>query len=237
MSGWSAKKFWKEAKAEAVEGGYAILLDGRMVRTPAKSPLIIPSRALAQAVTQEWEAQSDEVKPATMPLTRAANSAIDKVGPQRADVVAMLAEYGGTDLICYRAESPVALAARQAAAWDELLDWAEEVFAARLQPVVGVMFKSQDVTALSRLLGAVDAHDDFELTALHDLIALTGSLVLGLAVSSGRLSAEEAWPLSRIDETWQEEQWGVDEEAAEMASHKRADFDAAARLLALVREA
>jgi chaperone required for assembly of F1-ATPase len=206
------------------------------VRTPAKAHLILPSRGLAEAVAGEWDAQGDEVDPAQMPLTRAANSAVDKVRVQRPDVVAMLAEYGGTDLLCYRAESPAELVSRQAQSWDPLLDWAAERFGARLLPVQGVMFVAQDPSALSALATAIAAHDDFELAGLHDLITISGSLVLALAVSEGHLTAEEAWPLSRLDETWQEEQWGPDEEATETAARKAADFCQAATLIALARK-
>lgn len=236
MSEWKAKRFWTRTHLVEEGGGFGIRLDDRPVRTPGKAPLVVPSRGLGDAIVAEWDAQVEEINPNLMPLTRAANSAIEKIAVQRPDVVAMLAEYGATDLLCYRAEHPDALIRRQAEAWNPLLDWAGRELAAPLTPVAGVMFHPQPDTSLARLTALVEAHDDFELVALHDLIALSGSLVVGLAISKGRLDAAAAWPLTRIDETFQEEDWGVDEEAAALAERKRSDFLQAERLLKLVRE-
>ena len=159
MSEWKARRFWKEAAIREAEGGWEIALDGRSLRTPNKQPLILPTAALAEAIAAEWDAQEDLVTPQTMPLTRAANSAIEKVTPQRNEVVAMLADYGGTDLLCYRAEAPAELVARQAAAWDPLLDWSAETFGARLIDTVGVIPVAQDPAALARLRAALEALD------------------------------------------------------------------------------
>ncbi len=235
MSDWRAKRFWAEVAVTETEGGYGVALDGRPVRTPGKAPLILPNRALAEAVAAEWDDQEGEVDPRTMPVTRAANSAIEKVIPQRAAVIAHLAEYGGTDLLCYRAE-PGALADRQAARWDPLLDWAAARFGARLRVAPGLMPVAQDPTALARLTAALDRFPPFPLAGLHDLITLSGSLVLGLAVAEDHLGAEAAWTLSRLDETWQEEQWGRDAEAAEAAEAKRQSFLLAASFFRLAQE-
>lgn len=159
-----------------------------------------------------------------MPMTRMANSAIDRIGAKRDEVIDYIAEYGATDLVCYRAESPEALAARQAAVWDPYLDWAHETLAARLLPTAGIMPVAQSTAALSALRDAVAAHDRFELMGLHDLVALTGSLVLGLAASRGHRAPGEIWADSRIDEVWQIEQWGEDEEAAQASEIKRLAF-------------
>ncbi|MBD3786358.1 MAG: ATPase [Sphingomonadales bacterium] len=229
MSGWSAKRFWKAAEAVAAEGGYGVVLGGRPVRTPAKAPLMVPSLALAQAIAAEWDAQDEKIAPETMPVTRAANAAIDKVRAQQAEVAELIAEYGGTDLLCYRAEAPEELIARQSAAWDGWLDWAAAQYGARLVVTVGVIPVAQPPEALAALRARVAAMDPFELAALHDLVGITGSLVLGLAVAEGALGAAEAWDLARIDETWQIEQWGADEEAAEQAALKREALLAAER--------
>lgn len=234
MSEWKAKRFWKEATTAPADGGWQVLLDGRPVRTPAKAPLILPTQALAQALAAEWQAQEERIDPGTMPITRTANSALDKVAGQRAEVAAMLAEYGGSELLCYRAERPIELIARQASEWDPLLDWAEERYGARLVTVQGVMPIAQDAAALERLSAPVHAMDPFALAAFHDLVALSGSLVLALAVIEGRIEAQEAWRLSRLDEDWQIEQWGADEEAEAMARVKRAAFDDAARFWVLL---
>jgi chaperone required for assembly of F1-ATPase len=235
MSGWASKRFWTRAEATPAEQGWEVRLDGRSVRTPARAPLVLPALPLAEAIAEEWDAQTDLVDPASMPMTRAANSAIDKVTPQRAAVAAMLADYAGTDMLCYRADSPAELAAQQAAAWDPFLDWAADRFGARLVVTVGVVPVAQPPEALERLAAEVDRLDPFALTAFHDLVALSGSLVLGLAAISGRASGEELWDVSRIDEDWQARLWGVDDEAAEAAARRRADFLNALRFHALSR--
>lgn len=234
MSGWSAKRFWTAAAPVAVEGGWGVALDGRSVRTPAKALLVVPSLALAQAIAAEWDAQGEKIVPETMPATRAANAAIDKVAPQQAEVAALIAEYGGTDLLCYRAEAPEELICRQSAAWDGWLDWAQARFGAGLSVTAGVIPVPQPPEALAALSARVAAMTPFELAALHDLVGITGSLVLGLAVAEGALSAAEAWDLARIDETWQIEQWGDDEEAAELAARKREALLAAERFWQLL---
>lgn len=233
MTGWTAKRFWQAATAEVCDGGYTVRLDGRAVKTPAKAPLVVPTRALAQEIAAEWQAQQGTVKPDTMPFTRMANSAIDKVVPQFAEVAAMLAEYGGSDLLCYRATGPAPLADRQAQGWDPLLDWAADVLGARLRATAGVMHIPQEAVALARLADEVRALSNFRLAAFHDLVAISGSLVLALAVARGRLPAGQAWDLSRIDETWQIEQWGEDEEAAAAEGVRKAAFLHAARFFGL----
>ncbi|MFT6533237.1 MAG: chaperone required for assembly of F1-ATPase [Limimaricola cinnabarinus] len=234
MSEWKAKRFWKEANVAPAEGGWQVLLDARPVRTPAKAPLVLPTQALAEALAAEWQAQEERIDPGSMPLTRTANSALDKVAVQRAEVAQMLAAYGGSDLLCYRAERPAELIARQASEWDSLLDWAEERHGARLVTATGVMPVAQDAAALERLAAPVFAMEPFALAAFHDLVALSGSLVLALAVVERRLEPQEAWRLSRLDEDWQIEQWGDDEEAEAMARVKRAAFLDAARFWALL---
>jgi len=237
LTGWAPKRFWKAATAEAAPGGWEVRLDGRPLRTPAKAPLMLPTAALARAIAAEWNAQGATVDPAAMPLTRAANSAIDKVTPGREEVVAMLAAYGETDLLCHRAEAPEGLVRRQAEAWDPLLAWAAEALSAPLIPTVGVIGVPQPPESLARLRAAVDALDPYELTAFHDLVALSGSLVLALAALRGQAPAEALWQASRVDEGWQEELWGADEEAARAAELKRRDFLQAMRFLGLLRAA
>lgn len=233
MSGWKAKRFWKEATALAADGGWTVRLDNRPVKTPAKAPLVVPTEALARAIAAEWDAQQGEVRPETMPFTRAANSAIDKVATQLPEVVEIVAAYGGTDLLCYRATGPEPLICRQGEGWDPVLDWAAGHLGARLVHTAGVMHIPQDPAALERLTDRVAALTPFQLAAFHDLVALSGSLVLAFAVTEGRLDAEAAWRLSRIDEEWQIEQWGEDEEAAAAAAVRHEAFIQAARFYAL----
>jgi len=235
-AGWARKRFWKEVTVAPADAGYAVHLDGRPVRTPAKAPFIAPAQAVAEAAAEEWLAQEGELKPETMPVTRAVNSAIDRVAPQIEDVRGIVAAYGGSDLLCYRAGAPAELVQRQAERWDPALAWAEERFGARLILGEGVMHVAQPEAAVAALERAVAAYTPLELTALHDLVAISGSLVLGLSVAEGAMAAEEAWAASRVDEDWQVEQWGEDAEAVEAAANKRAAFLEAARLIQLARE-
>jgi len=236
MSEWKARRFWKTASLTETGAGFGVALDARPLRTPAGARLIVPTRAMAAAIAAEWQAQDSEVKPASMPVTRAANAAIDKVSAQFDEVAGMIAAYADSDLLCYRAGSPQELVARQAAAWDPLLDWAAQRFGARLMTVSGVMHRPQDARALGRLADQVHAMGPFELTAFHDLVGLSGSLVLGLAAIHEVAPIGEIWRLSRIDETWQEEQWGIDEEARTLAGRKESEFRAAKRFHDLARD-
>ncbi|MEL7099689.1 MAG: ATP12 family protein [Pseudomonadota bacterium] len=235
MTEWKQKRFWKSATAEAAEGGWRIALDGRGVKTPAKTPLIVPSQTLAARIAAEWDAQDEVVAPLSMPFTRSANAALDKVVPQHAEVAAMLADYGDSDLLCYRADGPDGLVHRQQNTWDPLLDWAADVLGARLSPRAGVMHAPQDPAALATLKAQTEALDAFELTAFHDLVSLSGSLIIGFAALHGAQDANALWQASRLDELWQIEQWGEDEEAEEVAMRKKADFDHALTFLAAHR--
>lgn len=235
-SEWKPKRFWKQADIAQVKAGWQVLLDGRPVRTPAKAQLAMPTRALARAVAEEWDAQETEVDPNAMPLTRAVNAAVDKVVPQHHDVAAMLAAYGATDLLCYRATEPAALHDRQRAAWDPLLDWAAEHCGGRLHTGQGIVPIAQPEAATAALGAPLFEADAFRLTALHDLVTVSGSLVLALAVDAGRIDADEAHRLSRIDEDWQIEQWGDDDEALKASESKRAQLRVAELLLSLLRE-
>lgn len=228
MSGWAAKRFWKEATVGETEGGFQVLLDGRAVKTPAKSSLVVPSRVLADAMTAEWDAQEDAIDPNAMPVTRMANSAIDKVTVQHAAIADMLAAYGDSDLLCYRATEPRELVMRQAKQWDPILDWAVDSLGVRLTPVSGVMYAAQNAHSVRKLTDLVHALSPFQLTAFHDLVSMSGSLILAFAVINGRLDADAAWELSRLDELWQEELWGKDEEAQALAQKKYAEFARAA---------
>jgi len=230
MSEWKAKRFWKEAGITEAETGFGVALDGRPVKTPAKAPLILPTRAFADEVAREWDAVEEQIDPRDMPFTRTANAAIDKVAVQQAEVAEMIADYGGTDLLCYRADAPEALRARQNAAWDPLLDWAEATYGARLLVTSGVMHLAQPETALAPLRTVVREFTPFQLAALHDLVALSGSLIIGLAVARSHQPPETLWSVSRIDETWQEEHWGEDAEAQNQTALKYASFLHAARV-------
>lgn len=237
MTEWKARRFWTQATVAPVDGGYEVRLDGRPLRTPGKLPLVVPSQALALAIAAEWDAQADVIDPGAMPLTRAANSAIERVAPRFDAVADMLADYGGTDLLCYRADHPVELVLRQAEGWNPWLDWARDTLGAPLRVTQGVIPVAQDRAALARLRARLGSLSPWQLTALHDLVTLSGSLVLGLAVLDGRLDAEAAHRLSRLDEEHQAEIWGRDEEADAAAEGRLQALRNAARLLALLGSA
>lgn len=221
MSEWKPRRFWTTAGIRPVDAGFEVTLDDRPVRTPGKLPLVLPTAAFAKAVAAEWDAQAEVVDPLTMPLTRAANSAVEKVATQFDAVAGMLAEYGGTDLLCYRATGPDDLVRKQAESWDPLINWAATDLNAPLTVTHGIVHVAQDAAALRNLHQQVLGLDVFGLTALHDLVTLPGSLVLGLAVVKGRLTANDAHRLSRLDEDWQAAQWGEDEDARDAAEARR----------------
>lgn len=230
-----SKRFYKQVAATATEGGgYTIALDGRPIRTPGKALLTAPTAALAEAIAEEWAAQEEEIVPATMPMMRLAATAIDRIGKQREAIVEQIAAYGGTDLLCYRAERPEELVARQAELWEPLLDWVAEARGARLAVTRGITHTAQDRGALDALRAAVEEQDDFRLAAVSQLTASTGSLVIALAVAARRVSAEEAVVASQLDETWQAEQWGHDREAAHRRETLAQEIVAAARFLDLL---
>lgn len=235
MSEWAPKRFWKVTDTTPTEQGFGVLLDGRPVRTPAKELLYVPSNALADKIAAEFDAQEDQIDPTTMPFTRTANAAIDKVAIQHAEVADMLADYGDSDLLCYRADAPEELIARQNEQWDPLLDWAVAALGVRLAPRTGVIHKAQDADATYALRKRVHAMTSFELAAFHDLVSISGSLIIGFAATLRHQPAEQLWEISRLDEIWQEEQWGTDEEAQEMAGHKKAAFLHADDFLRLIR--
>jgi len=235
MSEWKVKRFWTAADVVQLDNSFAVQLDGRSVKTPAKNALVLPTQAMAQAVADEWQAQEDQIKPDTMPVTKTANAAIDKVTVQHAEVADMLAAYGDSDLLCYRADAPVELVARQAEIWDPLLDWAQTDLGARLLPRTGIMHVPQDAQAIATLTAQVHAMDAFELAAFHDLVSLSGSLVLGFAAARDAWPAQAIWDISRVDEEYQIEQWGRDEEADALADVKRASFLHAKRMFDLAQ--
>jgi chaperone required for assembly of F1-ATPase len=229
------KRFYAAVTVAPAEGGFAILLDGKPVRTPRKLPLTVPTRPLAEAIAEEWAAQHERVDPASMPLSKLAITALDGVAAHMADVASDIVEFAGSDLICFRAEEPEALAALQGAAWDPILRWAEAELGARFATAKGVIPVEQRPEALERVAAAVAPFDAMALTALHVMTTLTGSAILALAHAAGRISVEEAWTAAHVDEDWQISQWGVDVEAAERRARRWAEMQAASRFLDLLR--
>jgi chaperone required for assembly of F1-ATPase len=228
------KRFYDKSSARATDAGYDILLDGRPVRTPAKEPLLIPNAALAEAITAEWNAQGDKVDPRSMPLTGLANAAIDRVGPERDAFVRALAVYGETDLLCYRAETPEELVARQEEGWDPLLAWARYRFDVDFEIAYGIVHKPQPVATIERLRNAVETRDSFALAAVSPLVTISGSLVIALALAESAIDLEGAWAAATLDESWQTEKWGEDFEATRTLEARRREFDAAHHFLKLL---
>jgi len=218
-----------------VETGFAVALDAKPIRTPAKERLVLPSRALAEAVAAEWHEQADKVRPDTMPLMRLASIALDIVAKRREGVVAEVAKYAETDLVCYRAPDQPALAARQQAAWQKLLDWVTLRFDAPLAVTAGIVPLPQSADALHAMRRAVAAYDLLTLTALHAATTACGSLVIALALVEGEIDAEEAFAASQLDETFQIEQWGEDAIQTSRRAALKRDILAAARFLDLAR--
>ena len=228
------KRVYQRVEARAVENGWGVALDGKPLRTPAKRDLRVPSKRLAAAIAAEWDAQDPDIRPETMPLTRLAATAIDRTAEKRAEIVAEIAAYAGTDLVCYRAAHPPALAARQDAVWQALIDWAAGRYDAGLAVTVGIVPVAQSPASLKIYAGVVGALDDFRLTAVQAATAACGSLVIALALHEGRLDADAAFTASQLDETFQIEAWGEDAEAAARRAALAEDIRAAARFLSLL---
>ena len=228
------KRFYATAAIGRDDGGYTVLLDRRPVRTPARALLVVPSEALAGAVAAEWAAQPEQIDTRVMRLTRLATTVLDLMPARRGDAIEEVSRYGGTDLLCYRAASPASLVARQTAAWQPWLDWAERRFDAKLRPVVGVMPTSQDDLALRALRAAVNRLDDWRLVGLHAVTTATGSLVLGLAMERAELAAARAFEVALLDELYEIEQWGEDAEQSARHARLRADLLAAQCFLELL---
>lgn len=225
------KRFWREV--HVVEGG--IRLDDKPVRTPGRAALMLPTPALAEAVADEWRGVGETLDPRAMPLTGLANAAIDRVAADPAGFAAGLAVYGESDLLYYRADGPAELVARQAAAWDPLLDWARRAFGVDFVVTSGVMHRAQPAETVARLGAALAAYPPFALAALSPIVTITGTLVGALALADEAAGAEQLWLAATLDEEWQAEQWGDDDLALQAKAARRRDYEAAVRFLTLAR--
>ena len=228
------KRFYKDVAVISGEAAHEIQLDGRPVRTPARAALALPTARLAEAVAEEWRRQGDTVDPRSMPFTGLANGAIDQIAPNRESFAAGIANYGTSDLLCYRAEGPAQLVEREAAAWDPLLDWARRRYDVTFRVTQGIIPVDQPPETLERLDAAIRAFDPFTLAGLSTLVTLSGSLVCGLAIVEGGHDADAIWTASEIDEAWEVEQWGEDAEAAARSARRREEFAMAQRFCELV---
>lgn len=229
------KRFYKSADAAKQEDGFGILLDGRPVRTPAKNVVMVPRERLALALAEEWNAQAEVIDPEKMPLTRLINSAIDGVSREKDAVRAEILKYAASDLLCYRAGGPDRLVERQRVHWDPVLDWMDERFKAPFKLAEGIVFVEQPAESLDAVAAALEPLDVFRLSAASVVTTLTGSALLALALLENRLSVAEAWAAAHVDEDWNVELWGEDEEAAERRARRLKEMEAAARLVDLLR--
>ncbi|HVQ08140.1 MAG TPA: ATP12 family protein [Allosphingosinicella sp.] len=225
------KRFYKEA---TVGEGNRILLDGRPVRTPGRVPLALPNARLAEAIADEWTAQGKDIDPRAMRLTGLANAAIDRIAPDPAAFAQGLAAYGESDLLCYRADGPAALVARQIEMWEPPLAWARARYDVKFEVVAGIIHKPQPPETVARLAAALAARDPFELAGLSPLVTISGSLIVALALAEGAIGLDAAWAAAALDELWQAQNWGEDADAARALAARRADFAAAARFLSLL---
>ena len=229
------KRFYKAAAAVAADQGYAVQLDGRPVKTPAKNVLNVPARELADAIAAEWDAQGEDIDAHEMRLTRLANSAIDRVVDHRDSVISEIAGYIETDLVCYRAESPEGLAREQEAGWGPLVSWIRDRHGVDLEITTGLLPIAQSSACLDTIQARVGEYDVFWLAGLHMVTVSSGSIVIGLAVADDRIDGTAAWELSLIDETYQLTEWGEDPDATKRRAGLRDDIAAGAAFLRLCR--
>ncbi|MFD1702090.1 ATP12 family chaperone protein [Methylopila henanensis] len=236
MSAPLPKRFYDVAGVLEREDGFVVALDGKAVVTPARAPLALPTAALADAVAAEWAAQVEVIDPATMPLTRLANAAIDGVARARSEVAEDIVKYAGSDLVCYRADGPERLVERQRLSWDPVLAFARDDLGARFVLAEGVMFVDQSDETIEAVRCAIRRHDDvFTLAALHTMTTLTGSALLALGVLRGVHTVEEAWSAAHVDEDWNVELWGQDHEAQARRAARWLEMRAAALMAEFVR--
>jgi chaperone required for assembly of F1-ATPase len=224
-------------KSVSVAPDLGITLDKRPLRTPLKAPLVLPTQALAEAIAAEWERQGEKVDPFSMPLTRLANTGIDRVAAERDKIVGEIVAFAGSDLVSYRADEPLALVERQAESWDPILDWARRELDAPFMATSGVMHLRQPEAALNAFAGHLSRRSDLAVAALHNLTTLTGSALMAAMIEAGQLSAEDAWRAAHVDEDWQVEHWGEDAEAAAKRARRQIEFESSCRFLSLLTDA
>jgi chaperone required for assembly of F1-ATPase len=225
------RRFYEAATVRDEADGFAVVLDGRPIKTPARRSLVAPRWPLADAIAQEWRAQAEFIDPAGMPMTRLANTIIDGVASARAEVVAEIVKYLGSDLVCYRATSPQGLVARQQQHWDPVLAWVKEKLGAAFATVAGVTFRRQPDEAIAHAEAAIP-HDPWRLGAVHTVTTLTGSALIALKLAAGEMDVDTAWAAAHVDEDWNMEFWGHDELGTQRRAYRFAEMTAAAKVLA-----
>ena len=229
------KRFYKDVSVAEGEGSLCVLLDGKPVRTPAGNPLALPTRALAEAIAEEWRGQDETIDPVSMSFLKLANTVIDGVAANRAEVIAAILRFGENDLLCYRAHQPPELAKLQAEGWDPVLAWARCRYGVDFMVVEGFSHSDQPPATLEAFRAALERQDSFSLAALHVVASIAGSVVLALALAGGELAPAQIFALSRIDEDYQTSKWGNDHEAEIRATGLARELDKAASFIAAAR--
>ena len=219
------KRFWKKAKVIHLKDGFVIELDGRTIQTPSKALLKVDFRTIAEEIAKEWMAQEEIIDPNSMPTTRMANSVIDKITVNQIAVIDMLSEYAGSDLLCYRAVTPQSLIDEQNNTWDSILEWSDHALSAPMLTTSGVMHIIQSNKSLNIYKNKLKEMNLYQLAGMHDMITISGSFILSMALVSNHINLNEAWLAATVDERWQEKQWGIDDDATEALSKKRTDFE------------
>ena len=228
------KRFYKTADVHADDaGGFSVLLDGRPIRTPKRAFLVLPTQQLAHKIASEWAAQEEDIAPSTMPLTGMANASIDLIAPDIAAFAKPLAAFGESDLLCYRAPE-ADLAAVEAAGWNPILNWAETQYGVEFRLITGIIHQPQPAETVSRLASALMEQSAWRMAALSPLITIAGSLGIALAMVERAFDAESLWQAVTLDERWQEEKWGVDDQALAARNRKMAEWHAASHFLDLI---
>jgi chaperone required for assembly of F1-ATPase len=225
------RRFYKEVAVRDDPAGFAVVLDGRPIRTPARRALVLPRRPLAEASASEWGAQSEFIDPATMAMTRLANTIIDGAAAAADELAAEIRRYLGSDLLCYRAATPKALVARQSLRWDPILAWAKSALGAPFVTVQGITHVRQPADAIERASAAIP-RDPWRLGAAHAITVLTGSALIALAMMGGDIGIDAAWAAAQVDEDWNMELWGRDELSLKRRAYRLAEMEAAAKVLA-----
>lgn len=229
------KRFYKSVGVEEVESGFAVTLDKRHLKSPAKRPLVLPSQPLAKAIAQEWDAQEKTIKPTTMPLMALASTAVDRIGEMREGVVTQIVKYAETDLVCYWTDEPEELGKRHAAIWQPYVEWAQKDMGVELNIQRGILYVEQPPQSLQNIKKIVEELSDWELSALSIATHVTGSIIIGLALVRGHINSDKAFEDSQVDETYQIELWGEDWEAKDKRDGIKADLLSVTKWLELIR--
>lgn len=229
------KRFYDSVSLDEGSGGYTVLLDGKKVRTPARADLCVAGKTLGEELKREWDAQQDHIDPLAMPMTKRANTALDRVRGREVEVVKEIIQYAGADLLCYRAAEPEGLVEMQCTHWDRVLDWVKEDFGCQFLAEKGISHFAQPRQSLDQIRSVFAIKNFYELTPLYSITTLTGSALLALAHAHGFLSADELWTAANVDEDWQISKWGGDDEAVKRREVRLAELDEDVRFFELVR--